>query len=83
MSYSEESTSYARERVKWFLENQCRIPVRPTTPIAFYYNKADSLIDEAEYQYKMGQLEQSFILYSRYVTYVERDAHPDPMRVLV
>ncbi len=68
MSLSEESIKSARERVRWLLENQCRIPVRPTTPITFYYNTSDNLIDEADHYYKTNQLEQSFILYSRYIT---------------
>ena len=68
MSISEESNQAARDRVRWLLENQCKIPVRPTTPISFYYKTSDNLIDEADYYYKTNQLEQSFILYSRYIT---------------
>jgi hypothetical protein len=68
MSVSEESNQVARERVRWLLENQCKIPVRSTTPISFYYKTSDNLIDEADYYYKTNQFEQSFILYSRYIT---------------
>jgi hypothetical protein len=68
MSLTEESNKFARDRVHWLLENQCRIPVRSTTPISFYYKTSDNLIDEADYYYKTNQFEQSFILYSRYIT---------------
>lgn len=68
MSLSEEATKHAAEKVKWILDNQCRIPVRATTPIIFYYNKSKDLIDEADYYYRNQQFEQSFILYSRYIT---------------
>jgi hypothetical protein len=68
MSFSEESIKYGRDQVQWLLENQCRIPVRSITPINFYYNTSDTLIDEADHYYKTNQLEQSFILYSRYIT---------------
>lgn len=71
MSGSEDAQKAARERVQWLLESQCKIPVRPTTPISYYYKTSDNLIDEADYFYKMHQLEQSFILYSRYITYVQ------------
>ena len=71
MTLSEESTKYAREQVNWLLDNQCRIPIRSTTPISFYYKTSDNLIEEADYHYRNNQLEQSFILYSRYITYVE------------
>ncbi|CAF5119524.1 unnamed protein product, partial [Rotaria sp. Silwood1] len=37
MSFSEESTKFARDQVQWLLENQCRIPIRSITPISFYY----------------------------------------------
>jgi len=70
MSFSEESIKYGRDQVQWLLENQCRIPIRATTPISYYYKTADNLIEEADYYYKNKQLEQSFILYSRYITYV-------------
>ena len=68
MSVSEESTKYAKERVHWLLDHQCRIPVRSTTPISFYYKTSDNLLDEADHYYKIQQFEQSFILYSRYIT---------------
>jgi hypothetical protein len=68
MSLSEGSNKFARDRVQWLLENQCRIPVRSTTPISFYYKTSDNLIDEADHHYKTNQFEQSFILYSRYIT---------------
>jgi hypothetical protein len=68
MSFSENSNKYARDRVQWLLENQCKIPIRSITPISFYYKTSDNLIDEADYHYKTNQLEQSFILYSRYIT---------------
>jgi hypothetical protein len=68
MSLSEESNKFARDRVKWLLENQCRIPIRSTTPISFYYKTSDNLIEEADHYYKTNQLEQCFILYSRYIT---------------
>jgi len=70
MTLSEEGIKYAREKIQWLLENQCRIPIRSITPISFYYKTSDNLIDEADYFYKNNQLEQSFILYSRYITYV-------------
>ncbi len=70
MSLSEESLRYGRETVQRLFEDQCRIPVRATTAIGFYYKQAGCLIDEADYHYKNDQLEQSFILYSRYITYV-------------
>ncbi|CAF2335272.1 unnamed protein product [Rotaria sp. Silwood2] len=68
MSFSEESIKFARDQVQWLLENQCRIPIRSITPISFYYKTSDTLIDEADYYYRNNQLEQSFILYSRYIT---------------
>lgn len=68
MSLSEESNKFAREKVQWLLENQCRIPIRSITPISFYYKTSDNLIDEADHYYKTNQFEQSFILYSRYIT---------------
>jgi hypothetical protein len=67
-SSSEEANKSAREKVQWLLKYQCRIPVRSTTPISFYYKTSDNLIDEADYYYKTNQFEQSFILYSRYIT---------------
>jgi hypothetical protein len=70
MTLSEEGIKYAREKIQWLLENQCRIPIRSITPISFYYKTSDNLIDEADYFYKNNQFEQSFILYSRYITYV-------------
>ena len=68
MSLSEESAKAARDHVQWILENQCRIPIRATTPIGFYYKTANNLIDEADHFYRANQWEQSFILYSRYIT---------------
>jgi hypothetical protein len=68
MSFSENSNKFARDRIQWLLENQCRIPVRAITPISFYYKTSDNLLDEADHYYKTNQLEQSFILYSRYIT---------------
>jgi hypothetical protein len=70
MTLSEESIKYGRDKVQWLLENQCRIPIRSITPISFYYKTSNNLIDEADFHYKTNQLEQSFILYSRYITYV-------------
>ena len=67
MSISEEAAKHASEKVKWILESQCRIPVRSTTPIIFYYNKSSDLVEEADYYYRNQQFEQSFILYSRYI----------------
>lgn len=69
MSFSEEATKHSREQVQWLLESQCRIPIRAVTPISFYYKTSDTLIDEADFYYRNNQLEQSFILYSRYITY--------------
>ncbi|UJR13493.1 hypothetical protein I4U23_000507 [Adineta vaga] len=80
MSVSESSIKSARDRVQWLLENQCRIPIRSSTPISFYYKTSDSLIEEADHYYKTNQFEQSFILYSRYITlFVEelKQYHPD------
>lgn len=71
MSLSEEATKYGRDQVQWLLENQCRIPIRSITPISFYYKTSDNLIEEADFYYRNHQLEQSFILYSRYITYVQ------------
>ena len=68
MSELDEAHKLAREKVQWLLESQCKIPVRPTTPISYYYKTSDNLIEEADYHYKTNQLEQSFILYSRYIT---------------
>jgi hypothetical protein len=68
MTLSEESIKYGRDIVQQILENQCRIPIRLTTPISFYYKQSNNLIDEADYYYKNNQFEQSFILYSRYIT---------------
>lgn len=68
MFRSENANKFARDRVQWLLENQCRIPIRSTTPINFYYKTSNNLIDEADHFYKTNQLEQSFILYSRYIT---------------
>ena len=68
MSGSEDAHKLARERVQWLLENQCKIPVRSTTPISYYYKTSDNLIEEADHFYKINQYEQSFILYSRYIT---------------
>jgi hypothetical protein len=68
MTLSEESIKYGRDIVQRLLENQCRVPIRSSTPISFYYKQSNSLIDEADYYYKNSQLEQSFILYSRYIT---------------
>ncbi len=68
MTLSEESVKYGRDIVQQIFENQCRIPVRSTTPISFYYKQSNNLIDEADYYYKHNQLEQSFVLYSRYIT---------------
>jgi hypothetical protein len=73
MSFSDESIKYAKDAVQWLLENQCRIPIRSITPISFYYNTSDNLIEEADYYYRNNQLEQSFILYSRYITYVKSE----------
>jgi hypothetical protein len=70
MTLSEESIKYGRETVQTLFDKQCRIPIRSTTPISFYYKQSDNLLDEADYCYKNNQLEQSFILYSRYITYV-------------
>ncbi|CAF0897370.1 unnamed protein product [Adineta ricciae] len=83
---SESSIKSARERVQWLLENQCRIPIRSTTPISFYYKTSDNLIEEADHFYKTNQFEQSFILYSRYITlFVEelKQHHPDFLNVSV
>lgn len=71
MSTTDEAHKLARESVQWLLESQCKIPVRSTTPISFYYKTSDNLIEEADYYYKTHQWEQSFILYSRYITYVK------------
>ena len=71
MSFSDEAIKHGKDSVHWLLENQCRIPIRSITPISFYYKTSDHLIDEADYYYKTNQFEQSFILYSRYITYVE------------
>ncbi|CAF1305232.1 unnamed protein product [Rotaria magnacalcarata] len=68
MSSTEDATKYARGQVQWLLENQCRIPIRSITPISFYYKTSDTLLDEADFYYRNNQLEQSFILYSRYIT---------------
>jgi hypothetical protein len=68
MSFFEESNKIARDKVHLLIENQCRIPIHSTTPISFYYKTSDSLTDEADYYYKTNQFEQSFILYSRYIT---------------
>ncbi|CAF1262728.1 unnamed protein product [Adineta ricciae] len=68
MSLSEESIKHGRDYVQSLLENQCRIPIRSTTPINFYYKTSDNLIDEADYHYRNQLYEQSFILYSRYIT---------------
>ncbi len=68
MTLSEESIQYGRDIVRKIVEDQCQIPIRPTTPITFYYKQSNLLIDEADYYYKNNQLEQSFILYSRYTT---------------
>ena len=68
MTLSEESIQYGRDVVKKILEDQCRIPVRATTPISFYYKQSNNLIDQADYYYRNNQLDQSFILYSRYTT---------------
>ena len=68
MTLSEESVKYGREIVQQIFESQCRIPVRATLPISFYYKQSNNLIDEADYYYKNNQLEQSFVLYSRYIT---------------
>ena len=73
MTLSEESAKYAREQVNWLLGNQCRIPIRSRTPISFYYKTSDNLIEEADHHYRNNQLEQSFILYSRYITYVKNN----------
>jgi hypothetical protein len=70
MTLSEEAVKYAREKIQTLFENQCHIPIRSITPISFYYKTSDNLIEEADYFYKNNQLEQSFILYSRYTTYV-------------
>ena len=71
MTLSAESIKYGKETVQQLLEHQCRIPVRATTPITFYYKQSDNLIEEANFHYNNHQFEQSFILYSRYITYVE------------
>ncbi|CAF0803905.1 unnamed protein product [Adineta steineri] len=68
MTLSQESIKYGRDCVQSLLENQCRIPIRAITPISFYYKTSDNLIEEADYYYKNNQPEQSFILYSRYIT---------------
>ncbi|CAF0946726.1 unnamed protein product [Rotaria sordida] len=68
MSLSEEANKFSRDKVQWLLENQCRIPVRSTTPISYYYKTADNLIEQADHYFTTNQFEQSFILYSRYIT---------------
>lgn len=68
MTLSDQSMQYGREAVQTLLEQQCRIPIRRTTPIAFYYNSSNSLIDEADHFYRMHDEESSFVLYSRYIT---------------
>jgi hypothetical protein len=73
MSFSEEAIKDARDRVQDLLENQCRIPVRATTPISFYYKTSDNLVEEADHFYRHNELERSFILYSRYITYVSSE----------
>lgn len=70
MTSSEESIRHGKDTVQRLLENQCKIPVRSTTPISYYYRQSDSLINEADYYYTSKELERSFILYSRYITYV-------------
>lgn len=71
MTLSDEAIQYGRDVVRKLVEEQCRIPVRPTTSIGLYYRQAKPLIDEADFYYTTQQFEQSFILYSRYITYVE------------
>jgi len=70
MPLSEESIQYGKNTVQRLLENQCKIPVRSSIPISYYYKQSDSLINEADYYYTSKELERSFILYSRYITYV-------------
>ncbi|CAF0975469.1 unnamed protein product [Didymodactylos carnosus] len=45
----------------------CRIPVKPQTPIDYYYKSSQELLDQADVHYRYGRLEESFILYSRYI----------------
>ena len=68
MSFSDEAIQYGRDFVKKIVEEQCRVPVRSTLPINFYYQQSNRLIEEADYYYKVQQWERSFILYSRYIT---------------
>jgi len=68
MTLSDDANKLARDKVHSLLENQCRIPIRSSTPISFYYKTSNNLIDEAEHYYRTNQYEQSFILYSRYIT---------------
>ena len=68
MTLSDEAIQYGRDVVKKIVEEQCRVPVRATTSIGMYYRQAKPLIDEADFYYTTQQFEQSFILYSRYIT---------------
>lgn len=65
----DEAKRFAQDRIQWILENQCRVPIRANTPISFYYKTSANLLDEADFFYKTNQDEESFILYSRYITY--------------
>lgn len=68
MSLSDEAIQYGRDFVRKLVEEQCRVPVRATLPITFYYRQSKTLIEEADFYYKNQQFERSFILYSRYIT---------------
>ncbi|CAF0876781.1 unnamed protein product, partial [Didymodactylos carnosus] len=81
---TEDVKMKAREKVQKLLETMCHIPVKPQTPIDWYYKSSQYLLDQAEVHYKDGRLEESFILYSRYIIlHVEelKKHHPDYLLV--
>lgn len=68
MTTSANADVYAAEKIQQLVDTYCHIPIRPSTPIAFYYKTSDTLIEEADHFYKNQEYERSFILYSRYAT---------------
>lgn len=68
MTLSQESIQHGKETVQRLLETQAKLPVRSTTPISYYYQQSDKLINEADFYYTNGESQRSFILYSRYIT---------------
>ena len=58
----------AKERVRHLYRNQCQVDVDPAIPIRRYYRSGREMIRMANVYYNEGNIVDSFVLYSKFIT---------------